>query len=338
MRKFNYPYRFLISGLSLFFSCVAFAQTSFPVNPSVMQKINPSLHGLNLTSKAGVLFSNINYGEGLSAENNYLYGNIAFRDLNFSIGVDVNSFTLNQLGLKENALRLSYAYNFRIGYDTYFLGGVDVGITSQVLDPSALIFGDQIDNQLGTILGSSIDPLAAIKPSTNYFDIGASGVVFSEKFIVGLHLAHLNSPNISFNKESEVKKEMALILNGAVEFDVNRFGRGILPQNSYFFGTIYGILNGDTTRIFASQELQMNNFSIGFMQSSIRFGENSALEMGLLSTVSFDSFSLMFNYTFASKSYDINVPSIVELGLRFNFDRFTRNTRGYYKRISTNNL
>ncbi len=338
MRKVNYPYRFLLFALSLFFSTLTYAQASFPVSPSVAQKINPSSHGLNLTSKAGVMFSSINYGDGLSAENNYLYGNMAFRDQNFSIGVDVNSFSLNQLGLKENSMRLSYAYNFRIGIDTYFIGGLDVGVTAQVIDPNALIFGDQINEQLGTIVGNSIDPLATIKPSTNYFEIGASGVVYNEKFMAGIHLAHLNSPNISFNKEAEVKKEMAIILNGAVELDVNPYGRGILPQNSYFFGNVYGVLHGETTRFFASQELQMNNLSLGFMQSMINFGENSAMEMGILSTISFESFLFKFNYTFASKSNEFNVPSIVELGLRFNFDRFTRNTRGYYKRLSTNNL
>jgi len=338
MRKVNYPYRFLLFGLSLLFSILTYAQTSFPVSPSIVQKINPSIHGLNLNSKAGVMFSNINYGDGFSAENNYLYGNMAFQDLNFSIGVDVNSFSLNQLGLKENSIRLSYAYNFRIGIDTYFIGGLDVGVTAQVLDPNALIFGDQINEQLGTIVGNSIDPLATIKPSTNYFEMGASGVVYNEKFMVGIHLAHLNSPNISFNKEAEVKKEVGIILNGAVELDVNPYGRGILPQNSYFFGSIYGILHGQTTRIMASQELQMNNLSLGIMQSMISFGENSAMEMGLLTTISFDSFLFKFNYTFASKSDEFNAPSIVELGLRFNFDRFSRNTRGYYKRLSTNNL
>ncbi|CAI8166117.1 MAG: Uncharacterised protein [Bacteroidota bacterium] len=338
MIKVNYTYRILILGLSLFSSAITYAQTSFPVSPSIVQKINPSIHGLNLNSKAGVMFSSINYGDGLSAENNYLYGNMAFRDLNFSIGVDVNSFSLNQLGLKENSMRLSYAYNFRIGVDTYFIGGLDLGVTAQVLDPNALIFGDQINEQLGTIVGSSIDPLATIKPSTNYFEIGASGVVYNEKFMAGIHLAHLNSPNISFNKETVVEKEMAVILNGAVELDVNPYGRGILPQNSYFFGSFYGILHGETTRILASQELQMNNLSLGIMQSMISFGENSAMEMGLLTTISFDNFLFKFNYTFASKSDEFNAPSIVELGLRFNFDRFSRNSRGYYKRLSTNNL
>ena len=338
MRKVNCPYLFLLFGLSLLFTTITYGQTSFPISPSIAQNVNPSLHGINLTSKAGVMFSSINYGEGLSAENNYLYGNMAFRDLNFSIGVDVNSFNLNQLGLKENSIRLSYAYNFRIGVETYFIGGLDVGITAQTLDPSVLIFGDQINEQLGTIVGSSIDPLATIKPSTNYFEIGASGAVFNEKFMVGIHLAHLNSPNISFNKEAKVKKEMAFILNGAVELDVNPYGRGILPQNSYFYGNVYGILHGETTRFFASQELQMNNLSLGFMQSMISYGENSALGMGLVSTISFESFLFKFNYSFASKSNDFNIPTIVELGLRFNFDRFTRNTRGYYKRLSTNNL
>lgn len=329
--------QFQILGI-LFFSVKLLSQAGFPVNTSALQKINPSVHGLNLNSKAGVLFSNLNYGEGLSAENNYLYGNVAFEKLNFSIGIDVNSLSINQLGLKQNDIDLSYAYKLKIGYDTYFLGGVDIGITSQLVDRSRLVFQDQLNLQLGTIVGTSIDPLAEIKPSTNYFDIGASGLIYNEKFLVGIHLAHLNSPNISFNKETIIKKDIAITFLGAIEFDINPYGRGIIPENSYFFGSIYGTFEGDTTRFVTSQEVQLSNFSIGLMQSLVSFNQNSSLDFGVLSSLSFENFLLNLSYSFQPESDTTNSPSIFEIGLRFNFDRFLSNRRGYYKRLNTDNL
>ena len=337
MIKINFPYRSYIIACFLL-STLCYSQADFPLTSSFLQLVNPSIHGMNLTSKAGVQFSNFNYGDGLNAERNYLYGNIAFNDLNFSLGIDVKSLTLNQLGLRDNSFRLSYAYNLRLGFTTYFLAGVDIAINSQILDPNALIFQDQLNAQLGSIVGSSIDPLAKIKPSTNYFDMGISATLYNEKYMLGIHIAHLNTPNISFNKESTIEKEISYTLNGAVEFDVNPYGRGILPENTFFYGSIYGVLHANTMRIVASQELQMNTFSIGVLQSLVSYGEKSAFEKGIITTIAFNNFLLNVNYTLPSASNEINVPAIFELGLRFNFDKFLNNRRGYFKRLNTDNL
>ena len=326
---------------TLFFgitTMTALAQESFSVNSSSLQKVVPSVHGLNLTSQAGVLFSNLNYGDEISADNNYLYGNLAFPNQNFSIGIDVNSMSLNQLGLKKNDIRVSYAYKLKIGYDTYLLGGFDVGITSQLIDPSQLVFNDQLNLQLGAIVGTSIDPLAQIEPATNYLDIGVSGLLYSEKFLVGLHIAHLNSPNISFNKETEINKDIGLRILGAIELDINPYGRGILPENTFLFGTIYGAFNGETTRYVTSQEIQLSNISFGLMQSLVNFNQNSSLDFGVLSTLSLDKFLLNLSYSFQPDSEVTNSSSIFEIGLRFNFDRFSSNKRGYYKRLNTYNF
>lgn len=336
MIKVAHLYRTL--GFLLLVMEVSFAQLDFPVTTSALQKINPSIHGMNLSSKAGHLFSNFNYGDGLSSENNYMYGNIAFQNLNFSIGVDVNSFSLNQLGLKKNDIKLTYVYKLQLGFESYFLGGLDLGIASQTVDPRALIFQDQLNLQLGTVLSSSIDPLARIKPSTNYFDVGVSGLIYTEKFLVGVHLGHINTPNVSFNKESEFKKDMSFSALGAFEFEVNPYGRGILPENTCFFGTVYGISQGESLRVVSTQELQLSNFSVGLMQSLIRFNESSSTELGLLTSLSFDKFLFNLSYSFNSDTTSYNTPSIFEIGLRFSFDRFSQNRRGVYKRLNIYNL
>ena len=174
-----------ISLFLLFAYLSAFAHERFISSSRNMQFINPSYHGINMVSKAGVYYSQFNYGEGTSyIDNKYLYGNFAFEDMNFSIGLDVNSFSLTNLGLTENNIDLSYIYKIPINFDTYILGALTLGIGSDNIDRGALIFQDQIDLTLGTISGVSRDPLADFSPATNYFDIGASALIYNERFLI----------------------------------------------------------------------------------------------------------------------------------------------------------
>ena len=256
----------------LFAFSSGFAQEGFISSSRNMQFVNPSYHGINMVSKAGVYYSQFDYGDGTSyIDNKYLYGNFAFEDMNFSIGLDVNSFSLTNLGLTENKIDLSYIYKIPINFDTYILGALTLGIGSDNIDRGALIFQDQIDLTLGTISGVSRDPLADFSPSTNYFDIGASALVYNERFLIGLSLDHINTPNVSFNNESELEKEIAFSLQAALEFNVNQYGRSFLPDYSYMLMYLYAQQAGETLRICSSQELQMDGFTLGILQSLAKY-------------------------------------------------------------------
>ena len=316
-----------------------FAQEGF-ISPSRnMQFINPSYHGINMVSKAGVYYSQFDYGDGTSyIDNKYLYGNFAFEDMNFSIGLDVNSFNLTNLGLTENKIDLSYIYKIPINFDTYILGALTLGIGSDNIDRGALIFQDQIDLTLGTISGVSRDPLADFSPSTNYFDIGASALIYNERFLIGLSLDHINTPNVSFNNESNLEKKIAFSLQAALEFNVNQYGRSFLPDYSYMMMYLYAQQAGETLRIYSSQELQMDGFTLGILQSLAKFKENNSVEFGLISGFSSENYRVDLTYTFPSSQTTYNPPSIVQIGVTMDFDRFSRNRRGNYKRLSTNNM
>ena len=316
-----------------------FAQEGFISTSRNMQFINPSYHGINMVSKAGVYYSQFDYGDGTSyIDNKYLYGNFAFEDMNFSIGIDVNSFNLTNLGLTENKIDLSYIYKIPINFDTYILGALTLGIGSDNIDRGALIFQDQIDLTLGTISGVSRDPLADFSPSTNYFDIGASALIYNERFLIGLSLDHINTPNVSFNNESELEKEIAFSLQAALEFNVNQYGRSFLPDYSYMMMYLYAQQAGETLRIYSSQELQMDGFTLGILQSLAKYKENNSLEFGLISGFSSENYRVDLTYTFPSSQTTYNPPSIVQIGVTMDFDRFSRNRRGNYKRLSTNNM
>ena len=326
-------------GLLLFVFSLGFAQEGFVSTSRNMQFINPSYHGINMVSKAGVFYSQFDYGDGTSyIDNKYLYGNFAFEDMNFSIGLDVNSFSLTNLGLTENKIDLSYIYKIPINFDTYILGALTLGIGSDNIDRGALIFQDQIDLTLGTISGVSRDPLADFSPSTNYFDIGASALIYNERFLIGLSLDHINTPNVSFNNESNIEKEIAFSLQAALEFNVNQYGRSFLPDYSYMMMYLYAQQAGETLRIYSSQELQMDGFNLGILQSLAKYKENNSLEFGLISGFSSDNYRVDLTYTFPSSQTTYNPPSIVQIGVTMDFDRFSRNRRGNYKRLSTNNM
>jgi type IX secretion system PorP/SprF family membrane protein len=316
-----------------------FAQEGFVTSSRNMQFINPSYHGINMVSKAGVYYSQFDFGDGTSyIDNKYLYGNFAFEEMNFSIGLDVNSFSLTNLGLTENKIDLSYIYKIPINFDTYILGALTLGIGSDNIDRGALIFQDQIDLTLGTISGVSRDPLADFSPSTNYFDIGASALVYNERFLIGLSLDHINTPNVSFNNESNIEKEIAFSLQAALEFNVNQYGRSFLPDYSYMMLYLYAQQVGETLRIYSSQELQMDGFTLGILQSLSNFRDNNSLEFGLISGFSSENYRVDLTYTFPSSITTYNPPSIVQIGVTMDFDRFSRNRRGNYKRLSTNNM
>jgi type IX secretion system PorP/SprF family membrane protein len=327
-------------GIFLLFAFSSgFAQEGFISSSRNMQSINPSYHGINMVSKAGVNYSRFDYGDGTSyIDNKYLFGNFAFEDMNFSIGLDVNSFSLTSLGLSENKIDLSYIYKIPVNFDTYILGALTFGIGSDNIDRGALIFQDQIDLTLGTISGVSRDPLADFSPSTNYFDIGASALIYNERFLIGLSLDHINTPNVSFNNESDIEKEISFSLQAALEINVNQYGRSFLPDYSYMMMYLYAQQAGKTLRIYSSQELQMDGFSLGILQSLAKYKENNSLEFGLISGFSSENYRVDLTYTFPSSQTTYNPPSIVQIGVTMDFNRFSRNRRGNYKRLSTDNM
>ncbi len=105
--------------------------------------------------------------------------------------------------------------------------------------------------------------------SVNYFDLGASFILHTDKYLAGLTFKHLNRPNTSYNKEiRQMKKPVQVSLQGAYEFDLNPYERRFLPRYSYLYA--YGSFTkfGDALLIYLSQDFQLGEFSIGLSQQA----------------------------------------------------------------------
>ena len=329
----------LLLGIVLLMSISINAQEEYIVNHSkFMQKSNPSYFGFNNLNKVGVLFNQMKLNEFDKMDNKYAFGALAFENLDFSIGADINSFKIQNTGLTINLANLSYVYKLQFDNDLYFLPAVTVGFGSSSVNPENLIFEDQLNTATGFINTESIDPLAPVISNVNYFDLGASFILHSDKFMAGLTFKHLNKPNTSYNKEVPIEKPIQISIQGAYEFDLNPYERRYLPRYSYLF--TYGSFTkfGDAVLIYLSQDFQLGEFSVGISEQAASLNNFALNNIGVsigLAVENFD-FGILYNFPFQSPGA-VYSPSIFELFVTFDFSVFRRNRRGQYNRLQIDN-
>jgi len=154
--KNSIAFFFVFFAMSLSFS----QEMVFNSQPKLMHISNPSFFGLNSWNRSGLLYNTTQINPNETQNNKFFYGSYSFDLLNFSLGVQFNSFNAPNIGYKKNDLNLSYVYKVELGNDVWFLPSVNVGFASKNLNPSNLIFEDQINSITGYINQESIDPLA----------------------------------------------------------------------------------------------------------------------------------------------------------------------------------
>lgn len=337
MNKTILTYRLLI--VALLFGTSLKAQEEYIVNHSkFMQKSNPSYFGFNSLNKVGVLYNSMKLNEYDRMDNKYFFGSMTFQDQGFSLGVDINSFKIQTTGLTSNLANLTYIYKLQFDNDTYFLPAVTIGFGNSTVNPENLIFEDQLNTSTGFINTESIDKLAPQISNVNYFDLGASFILHTDKYLAGLTFKHLNKPNTSYNKEIPFEKPVQISLQGAYEFDLNPYERRFLPRYSYLYA--YGSFTkfGDALLIYLSQDFQLGEFSIGLSQQAASLNSFALNNVGVsigLAIENFD-FGLLYNFPFKSPGV-VYSPSIFELFITFDFSIYRRNRRGQYNRLQIDN-
>ena len=316
-----------------------YSQEEYIVNHSkFMQKSNPSYFGFNSLNKVGVLYNTIKLNEYDKLDNKYFFGTMTFQDQGFSLGVDINSFKIQTTGLTTNLANISYVYKLQFDNNTYFLPAITIVFGSSSVNPANLIFEDQLNTSTGFINSESIDPLAPVISNVNYFDLGASFILHTEKYMAGLSFKHLNKPNTSYNKEIPFEKPIQISLQGAYEFDLNPYESRYLPRYSYLYA--YGSFTkyGDALLIYLSQDFQLGEFSIGISEQAASLDSFALNNIGVsigLAVENFD-FGILYNLPFQSPGI-VYSPSIFELFITFDFSIYRRNKRGQYNRLQIDN-
>jgi type IX secretion system PorP/SprF family membrane protein len=326
--------------LSVLIGCsVLYGQETYYNQSRHSQFVNPSFYGVNASSFAGVGYNTLSYQNNEKIDSKIFYGAVGFENLNFSLGLDFSNFKINTYGLTQNAVNLTYVYAIEISNDLFFLPGVSLGFGSNQLENESLIFGDQLNLTLGSISTTSNDPLFFNELSTNFLDFGASAVLYNENFLLGLSAKHLNQPDISFNQEFKLKKPLFFSAQAAYERDLNYYGRGFLPENTYLYLYASYATIGDLSKIYASQEIMLGGFSFGFQELYTTNPLSSALLTGINIAINVEQFEFNFSYNIPL-SDEINVlpPSVFELSMILKFDRFLRNNKGFFKHLKVDGL
>ena len=98
-----------------------------------------------------------------------------------------------------------------------------------------MIFEDQINSITGYVNQESIDPLADFFFAKNYTNLGASFILHSTDFLLGLSFENLNQPNIAYNDDVEFLIPITIGFQAAYEFNLNPYDRRFLPRYSYLY-------------------------------------------------------------------------------------------------------
>lgn len=195
-----------------------------------------------------------------------------------------------------------------------------------------------MDRTTGFINTQTQDPLGEATYDINYMDLGASFILHSDLFLVGLSLKHLNQPNVSFNNETALKKPIRITVNGGYEFNINRFERGFLPDDSYLF--LFTTLTSFNSYyyLFFSQELQLGEITFGIKQQASMVNTFNLNNFGASVGISIENFDFGLSYNFPVRSAEkVFAPSIFELYITFDFSKYRRNGRGLFKRLQIDN-
>ena len=330
---------FIASIIFLNLPFKGFGQEDYVVNQAkFLQKFNPSIFGMNQLNRVGVLYNSLKINDASAMDNKYFFGTIAFQEKNFSLGIDVNSFRLNDTGLNSSLANFSYVYKIQLSNYTFFLPGITVGLGSSRVNIDNLVFGDQLDTTTGFISTESIDPLAPIVSNVNYFDLGASFIIHNEYYLLGLSLKHLNKPNVSFNKEVPYAKPISIAIQGAYEFNINPYERGFLPRFSYLYTYLNFKKYGDSMYIALGQDFQLGEFSFGFTQQGGSIESFSINNIGITMGLALENFDFGIHYNFPNrKPGEVFSPSVFELSIIFDFSIYRRNNRGLYKKLQIDN-
>ena len=303
-----------------------------------MQKSNASYFGFNSLNRIGVLYNTYQFNSTQNIDNKYFFGALSFDEKNFSLGLDFNSFRIQNSGLSSNIANFTYVYKVQINNNLFFLPAISAGLGSSAFNVSSLIFEDQLDRSTGFISTETADPLANRLLQVSYMDLGASFIIHNERLLMGLSLKHLNQPNVSFDQGAENRKLLNVTANMAYEFNLNPYDRGLLPRYTYLLAYGAYTSQGSSNLMYFSQEIQLAEFAFGVNQQLSFFNGLNLTQIGMSAGISFDNFDFGMLYNFPIKNVSRTfAASVFELYLTFDFSKFRRNRRGLYKRTQNDN-
>ena len=320
-------------------SKISFGQDEYVINQSkFLQKANTSYFGFNQLGRVGILYNSLRVNENEQIDNKYAFASLPFQNKNFSLGFDINYFDLKNTGLRIGLTRFTYVYKVQLDNQLFFLPSVYIGIGTRSIDSDSMIFADQLDTNSGFINSNSIDPVSDDLGVVNNLNIGASFLIHSDKFLIGISLKQLNRPNVSFNEENTFRESIKFGMQLGYEFDINPFGRSYLPRYSYLYTMLNTVKEGSSIYTQLEQKFNLGEFNLGLSQQTSMVDSFSLNNVGGTIGLNLENFYFNLGYNFPLRTLGkVYAPSIFEFAIIFDFSIYRRNNRGLYKSLQIDN-
>lgn len=97
--------------------------------------------------------------------------------------------------IKSSEVQLQYSYELPISQSLTFRSGLQLGAVSRNINYATLVYPDQYNDQ--GYVGATNDDVQG-QQKVLYADISSGGILYSDRFWLGISAHHLNRPNQSF--------------------------------------------------------------------------------------------------------------------------------------------
>jgi len=260
-------------------------------------QLNPGLAGLTEDPRVTANYRNQYPGFNNAYRTYALSYDQFFPHRNFGIGLWLLSDDAGDGILKTVKGAGIFSYRLQLNDHLFAKMGAEAGIVQSTLNWNKLLFGDQIDDILGTMSPGGIPfPTEETAPDKNnviYPDLGIGGVLYGETVYAGIGIRHLNTPSPEFlakNSDLTPGIPMRWTLHGGASWRVlrqlfnrytkvtmspsfifvsqgnfNQFNGGIvMDAESFSFGLQYRISSGQSEAVIGSIGLRTSRLRLGY--------------------------------------------------------------------------
>lgn len=188
-----------------------------------------------------------------------------FSGINSGLGAQILTDDSGDGILKTTKFTGVYSYQLRLNRKWQARVGLEAGFIQTVLDWDRLILLDQVvPGIINGTPGGTIIPSQEAAPanlSNIVLDIGMGGVLYSDKYYIGMSLKHINSPNNSFSDSPTSNYSgipSRLTIHGGMEIDLdgyNNEGFGTFIAPSFMFTRQAGLSQLNAGALFNKENV-----------------------------------------------------------------------------------
>ena len=296
---------------------------------AVSSMVAPSFAGLNLAGRAFATYRN--QYSSLKGSHVAVAGyDQYFHPLRSSFGANI-AYTNSASGmLSQVEFNIQYNYAVQMTKDWYFRPGLQIGLFYRTIDPSKMIFADQIAVDGSILPTTSFNP---VNSSVVRFDAGVSILFYNQYFFAGVHVDNLLGNKISFMDQATTTNPMKISAYAAGLIPISK---GLGKYSAKDDVTIAGLYQwqGQYHQIDLDIMYHRRYFMAGVGYRGVPFYSPDGLS-------SQDAVKLMIGGSVAgfslSYSYDISVSSLIdvsggshEITLTYRFMEKAPNDRSFF--------